>query len=168
MHNLSIMKYKDLGRFWFRLYKDAGTLATECSPTKVWKALKSIKVRFWPYPWHVTCVFLDIGTMTIESVPHPSKTTAFWCIMAIYVSSEFTVCLTFFIQNVQIYEYDWLMVTLTRCLIKYIPLCDWVAVKCFWFWSIRESVPSVTQYNDSGSIVYCSTYRCYSCMWNEG
>ncbi len=61
---------KGSGTFLVRLYKDAGTPTIECSATKFWKAL-----RFWAYPWHFVNVFffLDIGTLTIESVPHPCK-----------------------------------------------------------------------------------------------
>ncbi len=58
------------GTLLVRLYRDAGTPSIGCSLTKFWKALKSKVLGL-----SLTCYkcFLDVGTMPIESVPHPLR-----------------------------------------------------------------------------------------------
>ncbi len=73
---------KDLGHVWLGYIRMLGHLQLSAHlRTKFWKAL-----RFWASPWHVTSVFLDIGTMTIESAPHPLSPTNIKTLFGQYIN----------------------------------------------------------------------------------
>ncbi len=61
------LEFKGSGALLVRLYKDAGAPSLECSLTKFWKAESKVLGLSLTY---YNC-FLDIGTVTIESAPHP-------------------------------------------------------------------------------------------------
>ncbi len=75
----AVVSVQGSGALLIRLYKDAGTPAIECSPTRFWKAVKSLSLTDHSLSeskvlgLFLTCYkyFLDIGTMTIESAPLP-------------------------------------------------------------------------------------------------